>query len=269
MSTKTYPSFSQAFLLLLYMFVASLAGLPGYLPYLIWKNDFTHALGDISLYLAAVIIPTVYAAKRIKKSAHSFSLKLLFRKKINTSQVIYLAFLTVSIGICIDYIIRLLHLPNFFTAEIDRTLKLPWLGFVALVILPAFFEELLLRGIILEQFLKRYSAGSAVLLSAFLFGLMHGNPSQIFAGFVAGCFLGWVYFKTKNIKYCILIHFVNNGVSWIEFQLTDRLPANSFVKAIKGLDANLPIFIMALLVSVIGIYLLNKICVNKTAWSGR
>ena len=258
MQKKFYPSFGQALVILLYGLLAGFAGAPLFVLYIIWKNSYTYAIGNIGIYLAAFIIPTGWAIKHIKRSGDSFSLAQLFSRKMNFLQVVYLILLTIALSICIDYLVKLLHLPNFFSAEIDSMLEISWLGFIALVILPAFFEEVLLRGVILHQFLKMYSARSAILLSAILFGVMHINPSQVLAGFIAGCFLGWVYLKTKNIKYCILVHFVNNGLAWMSFELDRHFHHDPITTFVTTQDTNLPAFCITLVILITGIGLLNK-----------
>ncbi len=258
MSKQIYPSFSEAVGILLVMSVAGVAGLLGCVPYLIWKNEFTRSIGYMSIYLASFIVPSVRSVNRIKESGDSFSVITLFSRRMDALQIVLLIPLTLCLAICVSYVVELLHIPNFFTADIDRMIAVPVLGFVGIAILPAIFEELLLRGIVLKQFLKRYSPKSAILLSALLFGVMHINPAQILSGFLAGCFLGWVYFKTQNIKYCILIHFVNNSLGWMEYQLTHHFQQHIITKYIESLDTNLAAFCVSVAGLAAGIALLNK-----------
>ena len=258
MFRKTYPSFGQVLVLLLFLLVTGLAGFPGYIPYLIWKIEFTHNIGYISIYVAAFVLTIQKAVNTIRRSGDHFSISTLFKKNTDWVQVVLLIFLTLTIGSCLSFLTRYLKLKDFFESDITLMMKYPVTAFIEAVILPAFLEEILMRGIFLERFLKRYSPYVAVLMSAFLFGLMHGNPSQIFEGFFAGCFLGFVYVRTRNIKYCILIHFVNNGGAWLEYQLTDHFKGRPIIEYLNGLDTNPTWLLAALALSIAGLFILNK-----------
>ncbi|WP_257668511.1 CPBP family intramembrane glutamic endopeptidase [Parapedobacter tibetensis] len=79
--------------------------------------------------------------------------------------------------------------------------------FIAMCLLGPVFEELIFRGVILAGLLKRYSPTVAILLSSLLFGIGH---ISIVLPFVFGLFMGWLFFRTSNLIYCIIIHcFVN------------------------------------------------------------
>ena len=85
---------------------------------------------------------------------------------------------------------------------------------IGLAILPAIFEELLFRGIILNG-LKQYGKWAAVLGSAGLFALLHGNIGQLIYPFMLGVILGYIVYKTGNVLYSIIIHLINNTFSII------------------------------------------------------
>lgn len=89
-------------------------------------------------------------------------------------------------------------------------------------VVPAFVEEFLFRGLILSNLLP-YGRTTAVLASAFLFGLMHQNVGQLFYATAAGLVLGFIYVKTRSIWCCVLIHFVNNFISVIQSAIAERL----------------------------------------------
>lgn len=85
---------------------------------------------------------------------------------------------------------------------------------VGLAILPAIFEELLFRGIILNG-LKSYGKWTAIFGSAGLFALLHGNIGQLVYPFILGVILGYIVYKTGNVLYSIIIHLLNNMFSVI------------------------------------------------------
>ena len=73
--------------------------------------------------------------------------------------------------------------------------------------------EQLFRGGATKALLERYSPRKAIFLSALLFGVFHLNPAQIVAAFFGGLLLAWVYYRTRSLIPCILIHIVNNSIS--------------------------------------------------------
>ena len=86
---------------------------------------------------------------------------------------------------------------------------------IALCVVPGFCEEFLFRGAI-QTNLRPFGRGNAILISAFLFSMMHQNPAQILYTFVAGIFLGIVYEKTNSLLCCSVLHMFNNFMSTME-----------------------------------------------------
>jgi membrane protease YdiL (CAAX protease family) len=78
------------------------------------------------------------------------------------------------------------------------------------------------RGAIMGH-LRKYGDLSAIIVSAFLFGVVHGNLIQMPFAFILGLYLGYVAVKTRNIVYPMLIHAVNNGVATIVNYIADSL----------------------------------------------
>ena len=82
------------------------------------------------------------------------------------------------------------------------------------VVIAPIGEELLFRKLIIDRTMK-YGSVVSILLSAFLFGLMHGNFSQFFYAFALGIVLGYVYFNTGKIYLTIALHAAVNFVGSI------------------------------------------------------
>jgi len=89
-------------------------------------------------------------------------------------------------------------------------------------VVPAFVEELLFRGLILENLLP-CGKTVAILGSAFLFGMMHQNAEQLLYATGAGVVFGWIYVRTRSIWPCILAHFINNFYSVMQIAVVERL----------------------------------------------
>lgn len=91
---------------------------------------------------------------------------------------------------------------------------------VDVVLIPPLVEEILFRGMVLQS-LRRYGDGFAVLFSAMLFGLYHGNFIQMAFAFFCGLALGFAVIRTDSLLPAILIHLINNGVS-LAIELVSR-----------------------------------------------
>lgn len=89
------------------------------------------------------------------------------------------------------------------------------LDFIGICLVPAFCEEFLFRGAILTNCLP-FGRGTAIIVSALMFALMHGNIGQILYTFGAGILLGVVYEKTGSIWNTVFLHLVNNFFSVFE-----------------------------------------------------
>ncbi|MBQ8176611.1 MAG: CPBP family intramembrane metalloprotease [Oscillospiraceae bacterium] len=77
------------------------------------------------------------------------------------------------------------------------------------VIIAAATEELLCRGLVLKLF-SPVSKKFAVIASAVLFGVMHGNFGQMFNGFLLGLVMGYVAVKSKSLWLPIICHMAAN-----------------------------------------------------------
>lgn len=121
------------------------------------------------------------------------------------------------------------------------------LSILSIGVVPALCEEYLFRGAILSALLP-YGRSCAIFGSAFLFGMMHQNPYQIFYTMMLGIVLGCIYVRTRSIWCGILIHFVNNSVSVIE----DALYQYGFFVAIDMID------ILILTLGIISVCLLLR-----------
>ena len=79
------------------------------------------------------------------------------------------------------------------------------------VFMAPLFEEIIFRGIIMKGLLnKGMKPFPAILISAVVFGLVHGNPWQFIGAILLGSVLGLVYYKTKSLLLPILLHAFNN-----------------------------------------------------------
>ena len=98
----------------------------------------------------------------------------------------------------------------------------PWVMLLCAVILAPVAEELFFRKALIDR-LSAYHPMDAILYSALLFGLIHGNLTQFLYAFPIGVLLGIVYWRTKNIRYTILLHMGMNTLGGLLPQLIQRM----------------------------------------------
>lgn len=141
------------------------------------------------------------------------------RKKINGSIVGYgfliaivcLIFLAPLTNVFIDFLTVCGYQSILSNIEISNF----WIYLVYVLIscvAPAIFEELLFRGVI-EAGLKEYGEKIAVVISALIFMLMHGNAEQTVHQFIIGLVIGFIFIKTGNLWVGVIAHFFNNFIS--------------------------------------------------------
>lgn len=120
-------------------------------------------------------------------------------------------------GVASMYLITVLmseltFLPDWMEQTFD-VLQSGWPGILCVSVLGPVLEELLFRGAITKELLRRYSPAKAILLSGLLFGIFHLNPAQVISACLIGFLFAWLYYKTRSLVACMLIHILNNGLS--------------------------------------------------------
>lgn len=205
-TAKTYPDIAQSFGIAGIMILTQLLVSPlGMLQLPVDKEVILFLTYTLSIGAAAWI------AHVLRKSKSGITTYPLF---IGNSKPWILLFI---FGIAFPYgvsgpLSSAIPLPDFMR---DIFLELMSnegiLAFVTLAVAAPILEELIFRGIVLDGLLKRYSPVKAILVSSFLFGIVHMNPWQFVSAFLIGIFMGWVYWKSGNLALTIFIHFVNNA----------------------------------------------------------
>jgi membrane protease YdiL (CAAX protease family) len=81
---------------------------------------------------------------------------------------------------------------------------------INIVILAPFLEELFHRGVVFNYLKNKFSPILTIIISGFLFALIHGNILLIASTLISGLMFAYVYYKTEDIKYPILLHSLVN-----------------------------------------------------------
>jgi len=79
-------------------------------------------------------------------------------------------------------------------------------------LVPAFLEEFVFRGVLMQS-LRRFGDAFAVLTSAILFAVAHGNLMVFPIAFSVGLCIGYFVIRTGSLWTGIIVHFLYNSLS--------------------------------------------------------
>lgn len=96
------------------------------------------------------------------------------------------------------------------------------LSIFVIAFIPSIFEEAVYRGVFYSEYSK-INPLKGVLLSALLFGLMHGNINQFSYAFATGIVFALVIEATNSILSTMIIHFLINGTSILLLEVYPKL----------------------------------------------
>ena len=210
-----------------------------FLRFLFRKGVLSYVLSEILYmltYFLSFFIPTVVLIRVIGKESLP---KIQGRQKMKQLTP-FLVSGAIAVNFAAAYLNQFLVttlLPNSqtsFTASAENWYQLLF-SILSVAVVPAVCEELLFRGVVLKALIP-YGRATAILTSAVLFGLMHGNPLQLFYTTLLGVVIGYLYVRTGSLFLCMLTHFVNNGISCLQeywLSLSDR---NLAVRLASGLE---------------------------------
>jgi membrane protease YdiL (CAAX protease family) len=138
-----------------------------------------------------------------------------------------------------------------------------FLAILSVAIIPSIVEEIFFRGLIQYNLIPKYGNMKSIITTSILFAVIHFNPSSIVPIFILSLVLGYVYYKTNNLLYSIIIHFSTNFITvflsrYNSFGLSGLNPSNTGIEHV-----NLIIFIPFTLISVLAVYIIYKYQINR------
>jgi uncharacterized protein len=92
-----------------------------------------------------------------------------------------------------------------------------------IALLPALGEELIFRGVVQRQLLRRLSDPLiALTLTAAIFSFIHFQFEGFLPRMALGGILGWLYWRTGNFWLPVIAHGFNNGIQVLAQYLYSR-----------------------------------------------
>lgn len=143
--------------------------------------------------------------------------------------------------------------------------------FIGTALIPPLIEEFALRGILMQS-MRKYGNLFAIVASAFVFGVFHGNAVQIPFAFLCGLVLGYAVMATESLWTGIIIHALMNAMSGISSALIyyfDEYTSNTFfyIGSAVGITAGI-IAVIVYLIRYKDHKILKDNCCFKEASSG-
>ena len=219
--------------------------------------------GEVSLSVPAVILSLLLS--NVLMGIHLVWKNYIDRQnwvRISGRLMISILPLTLGMMLWMNYLTEWFALPDL-TADMFIQMKDHVLGVVSIALIAPIVEEMLFRGAIEGHLLRVWkNPSAAIFASALIFGIIHLNPAQIPYAFVLGLLLGWLYWRTRSLLPCILLHLINNGLSVI---LMIAAPESaSSMNALFGKTTALALSVAGLLLTVITIWYIIRQTAGST-----
>ncbi|WP_312556747.1 CPBP family intramembrane glutamic endopeptidase [Empedobacter brevis] len=148
---------------------------------------------------------------------------------------------------------------KIFQNSFEMMLDYKVAGFIMVCILAPVFEEIIFRGIILKGMLNfNIKPTIAILINGFVFGCAHMNPWQFIGAGILGIIFGIVYYRTKSLFLPILLHFLNNTLSYSLMLMQGGMEGDVFAQRNYVLIGGMT------LLGILSIFLLIKTTKQKT-----
>jgi len=204
-------------------FAINLAGLEE----LVSNNIVISECFDILYSVIGIFVPFLIASVFVKKyhKTESFGFDKPISKKLMWLALPSGVMLCLLGDTVVSYIVAIFSMfginLNPVDIEIPKSISGILLYFVSAAIVAPLVEEFALRGVV-QQPLRKYGDRFAILMTAFVFGLMHQNIIQAIFAFVAGVVIGYFSIATGSVWTAVLIHFGNNIIAVVTTIVTDR-----------------------------------------------
>lgn len=129
-----------------------------------------------------------------------------------------------------------LAMPEQTVALFQSIMQEPW-GYLVIGMLVPVAEELVFRGAVLRVLLNVFAKRShwiAIMISAVVFGIIHMNFAQGVHATLIGLLLGWMYYRTRSVFPGIVLHWINNTVAYIMFNIQPQLADGQLIDLFHG-----------------------------------
>ena len=232
-----FGAVSTAVLLVVYIILAIALGEDGYMS-LVTNPYFYIPMGTLSMYVIG--FPLFWLCIRALPTRRSHGAGSLTITELLAAIPImqFAANIGASIGQGLDGVLgELFHTTSENPVD-TLTEGVPvWLMITITVVIAPILEEFVFRKLILDR-LSIYGNVFAIVMSAAMFGLFHGNLHQMFYAFFVGLIMGYVTVKGGSWLYGVGLHLFMNFVNGALPTILSEHFANYETAALAMLEGN-------------------------------
>ena len=193
-------------------------------------NHFLMPFGFLIGILSAIGIVLAMLKTNLKSTIASFKIKP------NATQLILAVFIWIGFLPLCEFFTTLIPTDGYledlfkqFGSAFETLLQYKVAGFIMVCIFAPIFEEILFRGIILKGLINfKINPVIAIVVSGIIFGAAHFNPWQFVGAGLLGTIFGFVYYRTKSILLPIILHALNNTLSYTIMLQNNSMDENVF-----------------------------------------
>ena len=250
---------------LIYQFIFTIAG--QYIAYLLYKtavepvtyNEFVLQTTAQATQYKANGMATGILLSSLIMIAHLLVFKYVrinkgFLHEVKRNVLIFSTLFIGSMMVLFNIVAVWLGLGDY-NEEIIETMLTSGAGIISMAIIAPILEELLFRGAIqgfLMHIFKNPWVG--IVIASLLFGVIHGNPIQIFYATCIGIGFGWIYYRTGSLLLVIVGHMLNNTIA----TLTMLTMSNVDEKAASNASSGYVAFALFAAISIMLVIKLNR-----------
>jgi hypothetical protein len=216
--------------------------LPQILAFILYKNNIDVSgeqvqnalmlVQDILLFAIPIAIALIVTSIPIKECFPHSRLSLK-----NILYIIFLTFTFMPLMLFIGVVASTFFSTDVSTTTLDFVDNMPLIpALIATALMPAIFEELTFRGVILSGY-KSMGFTTAVVMSGLFFGIMHLNLYQFFYAMIGGMYLAFLVYYTNSIYSSILAHFIINGWQTVLAKLVMSTQTSTAVQEVATTEA--------------------------------
>jgi len=160
-----------------------------------------------------------------------------------------------GIAIVLNVIIGISGLAGLDTSfmEVSEAISSPPFPVILLCagVIAPIIEELIFRGLVFNRIKYNYNAVAAIIISAVVFGIYHGNLTQGVYATLLGICLAYVYNKTENLLVPICIHISANVIVNFYGKLSENF--DTVTKFLESAAIFMVVLLLCFIFAIIGI----------------
>lgn len=231
---------------------------------------------DAAKYIAVLVSPlaiaiTLLVTLKVVKQPFGRVLPLKAHPKYFLLGVLLIFGLLFSLSWVNEYLIELFELMGYkrrqsFLPDYSGWKVLPVL--ITYAILPAIAEEILFRGILLNNTEEGAGSIRAILLSGFCFSLYHGSVEQTIYQFICGCLFALLAVRSRSVTPTVVIHFLNNALIIVLYSAGAMNPATDALLMSKTAEIIITVFSAVSLIGAVVWLVLDKTPLKKCTEGG-